>query len=161
MLAATTIRSPYVCHKFPQPPIFSLFHSPVQSSLSHSLSHFSVTNFWLWRDTQDTAIIKAVEGLAIDSQLRQASKLIFYENKTPSKAVASAFATAYWRLVMSPTKDWKSRFARLGEQVNRQEAVVREPGTVSWSRVQISTSDSEWGLCQAWWNRSRFYCMCC
>jgi hypothetical protein len=27
-------------------------------------------------------------------------------------------------------KDWKPRFARLGEQVNRKEAVVWEPGTV-------------------------------
>jgi len=77
--------------QIPATPIFSLFSSPVQSSLSHALSHFSVTNFWQCRDTQGTAIMKAVEGLAIDSQIRQGSELIFYERKLPSKAVANVF----------------------------------------------------------------------
>jgi len=38
----------------------------MQRILSHTLSHFSVTNFWLWRDTHDIAIIKAFVSLAID-----------------------------------------------------------------------------------------------
>ena len=75
-------------------PIFSLFHSPVQNSLAHALSYFSHTNSWLWGETHDTAIIKTVEGLAIDSQLGQVSELIFYERKPPNRAVANVFATA-------------------------------------------------------------------
>jgi hypothetical protein len=62
--------------------------------------------------------------------------------KPSSSAMASVIAAAYRRLIMSSTKGWKSRSARLGEKFKFTEAVISGLGTVVLT--------ARWNL-HVWW----------